>query len=441
MQQIIKRAMVLFSTAEEILDKNFRIAAVILVLANAFLCSLVISKVPYTEIDWIAYMEEVSGVLNDKQYDYKELRGGTGPLVYPAGFVYVYSFLFYLTDHGRDILTAQYLFALLHCMTLIFVLLVYRKCYTDRSSMQRFPLRIIGLLFLSRRVVSLFVLRLFNDGVQMLLMYAAVSLLVSNKWSLGCLVYSLSVSIKMNGLLFAPGIAVLLCQARGIGGAVRRILGICLTTQLLLGAPFLLHAPKSYLFRAFELTREFLYKWSVNGAFLEESLFLDKRLAVVLLAFHLSILLVFGQMRWTAQSTGGLMGLLRLPQETLKGWVLEVLKYTVIRDLNPSHVTGVLFTSNFIGIVFARTLHYQFYLWYAHTLPFMVCRGNLRWITKFVILLTIEAVFNVYPPHKLAAVSLHIAHFGILLSLWNEKRATEASIFKDDGADIKLKSS
>ena len=33
--------------------------------------------------------------------------------------------------------------------------------------------------------------------------------------------------------------------------------------------------------------------------------------------------------------------------------------------LPPAHVLATLFTGNFIGIVFARTLHYQFYSWCA----------------------------------------------------------------------------
>lgn len=438
---LFQRVAALVSWAENVLDRNFIVAAVLLVSANLFLCSFVISKVPYTEIDWVAYMEEVSGVLKEKQYDYMELRGGTGPLVYPAGFVYIYSALYYITDRGRDILTAQWIFAGLHCINLCFVLFIYRRCYTDRSSQQHFPLWIVGFLLVSRRVMSLFVLRLFNDGIQMLLMYAAICLFVLNKWSWGCLVYSLSVSVKMNALLFAPGIAVLLCQARGTGGAIRRILGICLTAQLVLGAPFLLHAPKSYLLRAFELTREFLYKWSVNGAFLQESTFLDKKLAALLLILHLSILILFGHTRWTAKTSGGLVGLLHLPNRSLKAWVIRVFNQTDTRDLNASHVAAVLFASNFIGIAFARTLHYQFYLWYAHTLPFLVCRGSLKWHRKLAILLTVEAVFNVYPPEALAAISLHVAHLGILLSMWREIRATDSSIFKDGGSKTNVKSS
>ena len=39
---------------------------------------------PYTEIDWVAYMQEVGGVISGER-DYSLLKGNTGPLVYPAG--------------------------------------------------------------------------------------------------------------------------------------------------------------------------------------------------------------------------------------------------------------------------------------------------------------------------------------------------------------------
>lgn len=79
-----------------------------------------------TEIDWKAYMQEVEGVVNGT-YDYTQLKGDTGPLVYPAGFVYIFMGLYYITDFGNNIKMAQYIFAGLYMINLLLVLRIYEK--------------------------------------------------------------------------------------------------------------------------------------------------------------------------------------------------------------------------------------------------------------------------------------------------------------------------
>lgn len=48
-----------------------------------------------------------------------------GPLVYPGGFVWLYSWLWYVTNEGKDILTAQYIFAIIYLLFIAAVFYVY----------------------------------------------------------------------------------------------------------------------------------------------------------------------------------------------------------------------------------------------------------------------------------------------------------------------------
>ncbi|MEQ2209073.1 dolichyl-P-Man:Man(5)GlcNAc(2)-PP-dolichol alpha-1,3-mannosyltransferase, partial [Xenoophorus captivus] len=77
-------------------------------------------------IDWKAYMDEVEGVINGT-YDYTELKGDTGPLVYPAGFVYIFTALYYITSHGVNIRLGQYIFAFFYLVTLLLVFRIYNR--------------------------------------------------------------------------------------------------------------------------------------------------------------------------------------------------------------------------------------------------------------------------------------------------------------------------
>jgi alpha-1,3-mannosyltransferase len=59
--------------------------------------------------------------------DYDKIGGDTGPIVYPAGHLYIYTLLSMLTDGGRDIQLAQYIFAVLYALNVAIVLCIYHK--------------------------------------------------------------------------------------------------------------------------------------------------------------------------------------------------------------------------------------------------------------------------------------------------------------------------
>lgn len=123
--------------------------------------------------------------------------------------------------------------------------------------------------------------------------------------------------------------------------------------------------------------------------------------------------------------------------------------------LSPIYITSTLLVSNYIGICFARTLHYQFYSWYFHALPYMLwCQTNattrttaaaattltrassLRGgggggddgmsssssfsypiVVRIALLLAIEVAFLTFPATPFSSALLQVAHLAILLQI------------------------
>uniref|UniRef100_A0A3B4AMX9 Dol-P-Man:Man(5)GlcNAc(2)-PP-Dol alpha-1,3-mannosyltransferase n=1 Tax=Periophthalmus magnuspinnatus TaxID=409849 RepID=A0A3B4AMX9_9GOBI len=368
----------------------------------------VIRKVPYTEIDWKAYMDEVEGVINGT-YDYTQLKGDTGPLVYPAGFVYIFSALYYITSQGVNIRLGQYIFAAFYLITLLLVFRLYLR--TKKVP----PYVFFFVCCASYRIHSIFVLRLFNDPVAMMLLFAAINLFIDEYWWLGCGIYSLAVSVKMNVLLFAPGLLFLLLSEFGLIKTIPK-LSLCAGIQILLGLPFLLENPVGYVSRAFDLGRQFMFKWTVNWRFLPEWLFLNRQFHLLLLAAHLLTLLLFTLRRW------------KRPGESIFDLIKEPSKRKVpLQKTSVDHILSfilivlILFTSNFIGMCFSRSLHYQFYVWYFHTLPYLLWSGGVKKLAhllRVLILGLIELSWNTYPSTSSSSAALHVCHLIILLCLW-----------------------
>ncbi|NWI70935.1 ALG3 mannosyltransferase, partial [Todus mexicanus] len=382
------------------------LVAACLCLAEGGVNLWVIRRVPYTEIDWQAYMQEVEGVANGT-LDYTQLKGDTGPLVYPAGFVYIFLGLYYATGHGTDVRLAQYLFAGLYLLNLLLVFRIY--CRTSKVP----PYVFFFMCCASYRIHSIFVLRLFNDPVAMAILFLAINLFLEERWAWGCVLFSLAVSVKMNILLFAPGLLFLLLQRFGLLGCIPKLC-ICAVLQVVLGLPFLLVNPVGYLTRSFDLGRQFQFKWTVNWRFLPEEVFQNRAFHVALLLAHLAGLGLFALHRWHRSSLSW--------RKELRCTAGVAPPASYVCPLNSgAQIVFVLFSSNFLGVCCSRSLHYQFYVWYFHTLPYLLwCTPTtkLAHMPKVLLLGVIELCWNTYPSTVCSSLSLHICHGLVLLQLW-----------------------
>jgi alpha-1,3-mannosyltransferase len=199
-------------------------------------------------------------------------------------------------------------------------------------------------------------------------------------------------------LLFAPAFAVVFYKRCGLSFTFA-LIAWCGIIQLTLGAPFLLYAPINYVSKSFELSRVFFYKWTVNFKFLSEEAFLSPQLSLFLLLL------------------------------TLAAWTFVVHRYLKVPDkaFDIEHCVRLCFTCNFVGVVFARTLHYQFYSWYFFSIPalcyFAEMPRPLRIfnlplpVLETAILVAIEYAFNTYPASPTSSLMLQCAHGFLLITL------------------------
>lgn len=320
-------------------------------LADAGLTGLITWRIPYTEIDWKAYMEQIE-LYNGGVRDYSKIRGGTGPLVYPGGHVMIFDLLYAFCDNGTNIFKAQLIYMALYLVTLAVVLSIYRKI--------KLPFYYAAFIVLSKRLHSIYVLRLFNDCWATLFVVLAVRMLLSRRVFTSSLLFSCAVSVKMSALLFLPGAALVYWKMMKFKAA---FLGIpFLGVQLAAFWPFREYW-REYINGAFEFSRQFMYKWTVNWKFVPEDVFLSKQFAYTLLLGHVCFLILMA-VRFFEKPFG------------------------------PRQIVRVIAVANAIGMLFARSLHYQFYSWLYWTIPVLMADAGLL---GFVIWAALEYSWNVFP--------------------------------------------
>ncbi|CAH0600328.1 unnamed protein product [Chrysodeixis includens] len=449
-------------------------AALLLIISELVINVLVVERVPYTEIDWKAYMQECEGFLNGT-LDYSQLRGDTGPLVYPAGFVYIYSLFYYVTGQGENIRLAQYIFIGIYLLQLCLVLRIYIK--TKKVP----PYVLVITILTSYRIHSIYVLRLFNDPIAVLFLYAALNFFVDSKWYLGSIFYSLGVSVKMNILLYAPALFFFYLTNLGFKGTLIQLF-ICGIIQLVLGLPFLISSPVAYLKGSFDIGRVFNHTWTVNYRFLDVDVFENKCFHLSLLAIHVLLLIVFipmcvkyfnsycrlkfvqkqvqpqidaknvenkkksklkkdlkkklnkqneEQENLSKEQKDFLNSFeVMLQKSSQKGGnkvakkPVEVVEedphYSINFDILSQLFILPMFIVNFIGVMCARSLHYQFYSWYFHSLPYLLWSNNYSVITRFLLLALIEMCWNTYPSTDLTSALLHVCHIIVLYGIYRK---------------------
>jgi alpha-1,3-mannosyltransferase len=202
----------------------------------------------------------------------------------------------------------------------------------------------------------------------------------------------------MNLFLMAPGVLLVLWLGCGLQETVVCLV-LCALVQVLVGLPFLSAYPVQYISRAFEFSRVFKHEWTVNLKFLDEAVFVSSPVSLALLLCTVLAFLFFAR-KWLSENVSA------LHSRGFQWWRLS--EKGLGEDLSPSFIVTTIFASNFVGVAFARTLHYQFYCWYFHTLPWLLWHTHMPTALRLVCMALIEAAFNVFPATPMSSAGLQV---------------------------------
>jgi alpha-1,3-mannosyltransferase len=290
------------------------------------------------------------------------------------------------------------------------------------------------MLILSKRLHSIYVLRLFNDGLAAFFLWLAIYAFQRRIWTAGSMAYSWGLGIKMSLLLALPAVGIMLFLARGVQAGLKQA-WLMAQLQIVMAFPFLPTNWMGYLSRAFEFSRQFLFKWTVNWRFVGEETFLSNAFSTSLLVGHVSTLLLFATTRWLRPAEKPVLELvsnvLKLEEPCGK------MQHAVSIRINPNYILTTILTANAIGMLFARSLHYQFYAYIALATPFLLWRSGLHPILQYLLWAVQEWAWNVYPSTDLSSMVVVGTLFVTVASVWWGTRKDFANSKGQGGADKK----
>ena len=292
------------------------------------------------------------------------------------------------------------------------------------------------MLILSKRLHSVFVLRLFNDCFAVFFLWLAIYLSQRRLWTLSSLTYSWGLGIKMSLLLALPALGVILFLARGVGASSKQA-WLMAQLQVIIAFPFLPAGPLLYLGRAFEFSRQFLFKWTVNWRFVGEDTFLSRQFSITLLVGHVTTLLLFITTRWLRPAEKSIVDLFREALDFKEP--LGKMQHAVSIRISPNYILTTILTAIAIGMLFARSLHYQFYAYIAWATPFLLWRSGMHPVLQYGLWGAQEWAWNVYPSTDASSLVVVGSLALTVASVWWGTRKDFVVPKGDGGADKKLR--
>lgn len=173
-----------------------------------------------------------------------------------------------------------------------------------------------------------------------------------------------------------------------------------------------------------------MFKWTVNWRFVGEDVFLSRAFAYSLLLAHVCILIFFLQTRWVRPTSSDIIDFVRKYIPSRHARVDERLS----RNVTPLFVMDAMLGSIVIGLLCARSLHYQFYAYLAWATPYLLWRSGLGPIWVLGNWLIQEIAWLTYPSTSLSSGAVVLQLILAIGSYWWGSGRQRASSLAEEGA-------
>ena len=120
---------------------------------------------------------------------------------------------------------------------------------------------------------------------------------------------------------------------------------------------------------------------------------MSRGFAISLILVHLALLVTFVLTRWTRPSGLSIPALISNAIKPIPSQAQESMSFKV----TPTFILTSTLSSMAIGMLCARSLHYQFYAYIAWTTPFLLWKSGSNPILIYAVWAAQEWAWNVYP--------------------------------------------
>jgi alpha-1,3-mannosyltransferase len=168
-----------------------------------------------------------------------------------------------------------------------------------------------------------------------------------------------------------------------------------------------------------------------------EGTFLSGEFSMALLAGHVTTLLLFITTRWLRPAERSVIDIIWEALDFKEP--LGKMQHAVSIRVSPNYILTTILTAIAIGMLFARSLHYQFYAYIAWATPFLLWRSGVHPILQFGFWAAQEWAWNVYPSTDASSMVVVGSLAVTVASVWWGTRKDFVVPKGDGGADKKMR--